>query len=159
MEKSSCGAQPQQEQLIAEHRQKAQILNQRLWEAEQQHLKSEEKERLGKEEDDGHLQSIYAVQKERLHLNQQLNALTQYMHLLQGNPTDFHTHGHQLCSHISALTRGSRENQSSRAEDQAMAEKAFQEMCDLLANLQQEVARANGEKLWQEKSAQVKPQE
>lgn len=86
-----------------------QILNHRLREAEQQRLKLEEQERLRKEEAEGRLRSLYALQEELLHLNQQLDALAQHLHLLKGDPDAFRTRGNQLCSHISALIRGSGE--------------------------------------------------
>lgn len=159
MEKSSREALGQQEKLKAEHRHRAKILNHRLREAEQQRLKLEEQERLRKEEAEGRLRSLYALQEELLHLNQQLDALAQHLHLLKGDPDAFRTRGNQLCSHISTLIRGSGESRSPTAEDQAVAEKALQEMRDLLANLQQEVAMANEEKQRQEEAARVKAQE
>ncbi|XP_019493068.1 PREDICTED: nucleoporin GLE1 isoform X1 [Hipposideros armiger] len=160
MEKSSREALGHQEKLKAEHRHRAKILNLKLREAEQQRQKQEELERLRKEEGQVRLRGLYALQEEMLHLNQQLDASDQPRHLLKVDLSAFRTRGNQLCGLISGIIRATSENGLPSAEDHAAAERALQEMRDLLGNLQQEVARASEDKRRQdEKEAQVKRQE
>lgn len=162
MEKSSREALGQQEKLKAEHRHRAKILNLKLREAEQQRLKQEELERARREEAEGRRRCLYVLQEELLHLNQQLDALAQRQDLLKGDPAAFRTRGNQLCSLLSNIIRGSgsSESRSPTAEDQATAERALQEMRDLFASLQQQVALACEDKRRQEEeAARVKLQE
>ncbi|XP_058380173.1 mRNA export factor GLE1 [Diceros bicornis minor] len=159
MEKSSREALGQQEKLKAEHRHRAKILNLKLREAEQQRLKQVEQERLRREEGQARLRSLYALQEELLHLNQQLDA-DQHKDLLKVDLSAFQTRGNQLCGLISGIIRATSENGFPTTEDQAVAERALQEMRDLLTNLQQEIARACEDKRRQdEKEAQIKQQE
>ncbi|XP_012495175.1 PREDICTED: nucleoporin GLE1 [Propithecus coquereli] len=160
MEKSSREALGHQEKLKAEHRHRAKILNLKLREAEQQRLKQEEQERLRREEGQGRLRSLYALQEEVLQLSQQLDSAEQHRDLLQIDLAASRTRGNQLCSLISGIIRATSESGYPTAENQAEAERALQEMRDLLKNLGQEITRACEDKKRQdEKEAQVKLQE
>ncbi|XP_008577526.1 PREDICTED: nucleoporin GLE1 isoform X2 [Galeopterus variegatus] len=69
------------------------------------------------------------------------------------------TRGNQLCSLISGIIRATSESGCPTPESQAEAERALQEMRDLLTNLGQEISRAYEEKKRQdEEEAQVKLQ-
>ncbi|XP_002743400.1 mRNA export factor GLE1 [Callithrix jacchus] len=160
MEKSSREALGHQEKLKAEHRHRAKILNLKLREAEQQRMKQAEQERLRKEEGQVRLRALYALQEEMLQLSQQLDASEQHRSLLKVDLAAFRTRGNQLCSLISGIIRSSSESGYPTAESQAEAERALQEMRDLLRNLGQEIARACEDKKRQdEEEAQVKLQE
>lgn len=160
MEKSSREALGHQEKLKAEHRHRAKILNLKLREAEQQRLRQAELARLRKEEGQVRLRGLYALQEEMLHLNQQLDSSDQPRDLLKVDLSAFRTRGNQLCGLISGIIRATSENGFPSAEDHAAAERALQEMRDLLVNLQQEIARASEDKRRQdEEEAQVKRQE
>ncbi|XP_022434274.1 nucleoporin GLE1 isoform X1 [Delphinapterus leucas] len=160
MEKSSREALGQQEKLKAEHHHRAKILNLKLREAEQQRLKHVERERLRKEEGQIRLRNLYALQEEVLHLSQQLDAADQRRDLPRVDLSAFRTRGNQLCGLISGIIRATSENGFPTAEEQAVAERALQEMRDLLVNLQQEIARACEDRRRQdEEEAQVKRQE
>ncbi|KAM7093441.1 mRNA export factor GLE1 isoform 1-T1 [Molossus nigricans] len=155
MEKSSREALGQQEKLKAEHRHRAKILNLKLREAEQQRLKQLEQERLRREEGQVRLRSLYALQEELLHLNQQLDPSNQHKDPLKVDLSAFQTRGNQLCGLISGIIRATSENGFPTAEDQAVAERALQEMWDLLTS-----AKACEDKRRQdEEEAQVKRQE
>ncbi|XP_036116934.1 nucleoporin GLE1 isoform X1 [Molossus molossus] len=155
MEKSSREALGQQEKLKAEHRHRAKILNLKLREAEQQRLKQLEQERLRREEGQVRLRSLYALQEELLHLNQQLDPSNQHKDPLKVDLSAFQTRGNQLCGLISSIIRATSENGFPTAEDQAVAERALQEMWDLLTS-----AKACEDKRRQdEEEAQVKRQE
>ncbi|XP_006103203.1 nucleoporin GLE1 isoform X1 [Myotis lucifugus] len=154
MEKSSREALGQQEKLKAEHRHRAKIVNLKLWEAEQQRLKQVEQERLRREEGQVRLRSLYALQEELLHLNQQLDSVGQHRDL-KVDLLALRSRGNQLCGLISGIIRTTSENGFPTAEDQAVAESALQEMRDLLTD-----ARACEDKRRQEEEeAQVKRQE
>ncbi|XP_027472050.1 nucleoporin GLE1 isoform X2 [Zalophus californianus] len=142
MEKSSREALGHQEKLKAEHRHRAKILNLKLREAEQQRLKQVEQERLRREEGQVRLRSLYALQEEVLHLNQQLDASEPHKDALKLDLSAFRTRGNQLCGLVSGIIRATSENGFPTAEDQAVAERALQEMRDLLTSLQQEIAKA-----------------
>ncbi|XP_060056264.1 mRNA export factor GLE1 isoform X2 [Erinaceus europaeus] len=160
MEKSSREALGHQEKLKAEHRHRAKILNLKLREAEQQRLKQVEQERLRKEEGQIRLRSLYTLQEEMLHLNQQLDSSDQQEELLKIDLSAFRTRGNQLCGFISGIIRATSENGFPTAEDQAVAERTLQEMRNLLTNLQQEVTKACENKHRQdEEEARVKLQE
>ncbi|XP_010349582.1 mRNA export factor GLE1 isoform X1 [Saimiri boliviensis] len=160
MEKSSREALGHQEKLKAEHRHRAKILNLKLREAEQQRVKQAEQERLRKEEGQVRLRALYALQEEMLQLSQQLDASEQHRALLKVDLAAFRTRGNQLCSLISGIIRTSSESGCPTAESQAEAERALQEMRDLLTNLGQEITRACEDKKRQdEEEAQVKLQE
>ncbi|KAL2782124.1 mRNA export factor GLE1 isoform 1 [Daubentonia madagascariensis] len=160
MEKSSREALGHQEKLKAEHRHRAKILNLKLREAEQQRLRQAEQERLRREEGQGRLRSLYALQEEVLQLSQQLDASDQHRDLLQIDLAAFRTRGNQLCSLISGIIRATSESGYPTAENQAEAERALQEMRDLLTNLGQEITRACEDKKRQdEEEAQVKLQD
>ncbi|KAM6169428.1 mRNA export factor GLE1 isoform 2-T2 [Rhynchocyon petersi] len=160
MEKSTREALGHQEKLKAEHQHRAKILNLKLREAEQQRLKQVEQERLRKEEGQVRLRSLYALQGEVLHLNQQLDSSTQHKDLPKIDLSAFQTRGNQLCGLVSGIIRSTSENGFPSTEDQAMAESALQEMRALLTDLQQEISRAGEDKRRQgEKEAQVKQQE
>ncbi|XP_032491486.1 nucleoporin GLE1 isoform X2 [Phocoena sinus] len=160
MEKSSREALGQQEKLKAEHHHRAKILNLKLREAEQQRLKHVERERLRKEEGQIRLRNLYALQEEVLHLSQQLDAADQRRDLPRVDLSAFRTRGNQLCGLISGIIRATSENGFPTAEEQAVAERALQEMRDLLVNLQQEIARACEDRRRQdEEEAQVNRQE
>uniref|UniRef100_A0A2K5MZA4 GLE1 RNA export mediator n=1 Tax=Cercocebus atys TaxID=9531 RepID=A0A2K5MZA4_CERAT len=160
MEKSSREALGHQEKLKAEHRHRAKILNLKLREAEQQRVKQAELERLRKEEGQVRLRALYALQEEMLQLSQQLDASEQHKGLLKVDLAAFQTRGNQLCSLISGIIRASSESGYPTAESQAEAERALQEMRDLLMNLGQEITRACEDKRRQdEEEAQVKLQE
>ncbi|XP_066112141.1 mRNA export factor GLE1 [Saccopteryx bilineata] len=131
MEKSSREALGQQEKLKAEHRHRAKILNLKLREAEQQRLKQVEQERLWREEGQGRLRSLYALQEELLHLSQQLDSADRHKDLLKVDLSAFRSRGNQLCSLISGIIRAASENGFPTVEDQAVAERALQEMRDL----------------------------
>ncbi|KAM5332222.1 mRNA export factor GLE1 [Glossophaga mutica] len=155
MEKSSREALGQQEKLKAEHRHRAKILNLKLREAEQQRQKQVEQERLRREEGQGRLRSLYALQEELLHLNQQLDSGDQHGDPLKVDLSALRTRGNQLCSLISGILRATSEDGFPTAEDQAVAERALQEMRELCAS-----ARAREDQRRQEeKEAQVKQQE
>uniref|UniRef100_A0A2K6SK90 mRNA export factor GLE1 n=1 Tax=Saimiri boliviensis boliviensis TaxID=39432 RepID=A0A2K6SK90_SAIBB len=137
-----------------------QILNLKLREAEQQRVKQAEQERLRKEEGQVRLRALYALQEEMLQLSQQLDASEQHRALLKVDLAAFRTRGNQLCSLISGIIRTSSESGCPTAESQAEAERALQEMRDLLTNLGQEITRACEDKKRQdEEEAQVKLQE
>ncbi|KAI5763072.1 GLE1 [Gulo gulo luscus] len=155
MEKSSREALGHQEKLKAEHRHRAKILNLKLREAEQQRLKQAEQERLRKEEGQARLRSLYTLQEEVLHLSQQLDASEAQPHgdLLKLDPSALRTRGNQLCGLVSGIIRATSENGFPTAEDQAVAERALQEMRDLLTSLQQEIARACEDKRRQDEAA------
>ncbi|XP_058928571.1 mRNA export factor GLE1 [Kogia breviceps] len=160
MEKSSREALGQQEKLKAEHHHRAKILNLKLREAEQQRLKQVEQERLRKEEGQTRLRNLYALQEEVLRLSQRLDSSDQHRGLPEAGLSAFRTRGNQLCGLVSGIIRASSENGFPTAEEQAVAERALQEMRDLLVNLQQEIARACEDKRRQdEEEAQVKRQE
>ncbi|XP_043422009.1 mRNA export factor GLE1 isoform X1 [Prionailurus viverrinus] len=159
MEKSSREALGHQEKLKAEHRHRAKILNLKLREAEQQRLKQVEQERLRKEEGQVRLRGLYGLQEEVLHLNQQLDASEQHKDVLKVDLSAFRTRGNQLCGLVSGIIRATSENGFPTAEDQAVAERALQEMRDLLTSLQQEIARACEDKRRQDLEAQVKRQD
>lgn len=147
MEKSSREALGQQEKLKAEHRHRAKILNLKLWEAEQQRLKQAEQERLRREEGQGRLRSLYALQEELLQLSQQLDAAGQHRGL-EVALLALRSRGNQLCGLISGIIRATSENGFPTAEDQAVAERALQEMRELLAD-----ARACADRRRQEEAA------
>ncbi|XP_019276453.2 mRNA export factor GLE1 isoform X2 [Panthera pardus] len=159
MEKSSREALGHQEKLKAEHRHRAKILNLKLREAEQQRLKQVEQERLRKEEGQVRLRGLYGLQEEVLHLNQQLDASEQHKDVLKVDLSAIRTRGNQLCGLVSGIIRATSENGFPTAEDQAVAERALQEMRDLLTSLQQEIARACEDKRRQDLEAQVKRQD
>ncbi|XP_068409105.1 mRNA export factor GLE1 [Eschrichtius robustus] len=160
MEKSSREALGQQEKLKAEHHHRAKILNLKLREAQQQRLKQAEQERLRKEEGQVRLRNLYALQEEVLHLSQQLDSSDQHRDLPKVDLSAFRTRGNQLCGLISGIIRATSENGFPTAEEQAVAERALQEMRDLLVDLQQEIARACEDRRRQdEEEARVKRQE
>ncbi|XP_069870858.1 mRNA export factor GLE1 [Dipodomys merriami] len=160
MEKSTREALGHQEKLKAEHRHRAKILNLKLREAEQQRIKQAELERLQKEEGQVRLRSLYTLQEEVLQLSQQLEASDQHGDLQGVSLAAFRTRGNQLCSLISAIIRAASESGYPTAENQAEAERAVQEMRELVTNLGQEITRACEEKKRQdEEEAQVKLQE
>ncbi|XP_061056922.1 mRNA export factor GLE1 [Eubalaena glacialis] len=160
MEKSSREALGQQEKLKAEHHHRAKILNLKLREAQQQRLKQAEQERLRKEEGQIRLRNLYALQEEVLHLSQQLDSSDQHRDLPKVDLSAFQTRGNQLCGLISGIIRATSENGFPTAEEQAVAERALQEMRDLLVNLQQEIARACEDRRRQDvEEARVKRQE
>lgn len=160
MEKSSREALGHQEKLKAEHRHRAKILNLKLREAEQQRLKQVEQERLRKEEGQTRLRRLYALQEEVLHLSQQLDASERRHRDLKADLSAFRTRGNQLCGLISGIIRATCENGLPTAEDQAAAERALQEMRDLLRNSEQEMTRACEDRRRQEaEEARVKQQE
>ena len=68
--------------LKVEHGVRAQILNLKLGEAEQQGMNQEEQEQIQKEEGQVHLHSLYPLQEEVLHLNQQVDTSSQHKDLL-----------------------------------------------------------------------------
>ncbi|XP_029776385.1 nucleoporin GLE1 isoform X2 [Suricata suricatta] len=158
MEKSSREALGHQEKLKAEHRHRAKILNLKLREAEQQRLKQVEQERLRREEGQLRLRGLYGLQEEVLQLSQQLDASEQHRDALKVDLSAFRTRGNQLCGLVSGIIRATSENGFPTAEDQAVAERALQDMRDLLTSLQQEVARACEDKRRQDE-AQAKRQE
>ncbi|VTJ58486.1 Hypothetical predicted protein [Marmota monax] len=159
IEKSTREALGHQEKLKAEHRHRAKILNLKLREAEQQRLKQAEQERLRREEGQVRLRSLYTMQEEVLQLNQQLDTSDQHKDLLKVDLAAFRTRGNQLCSLISGIIRTTSESGYPTAENQAEAERALQEMRDLLRNLGQEITRACEDKKRQdEEEAQAKLQ-
>lgn len=89
-----------------------QILNLKLREAEQQRLKQVEQERLRKEEGQIRLRSLYALQEEVLHLNQQLDTSEQHRDTLKFDLSAFRTRGNQLCSLVSGIIRATSEVRS-----------------------------------------------
>ncbi|KAI5932414.1 Nucleoporin GLE1 [Manis javanica] len=148
------------EKLKAEHRRRAEIQNKKLREAEQQHLQRVEQERLRKEEGRIRLRRLYALQEEMLHLIQQLDASEQQHRGLKADLSAFHTRGNRLCGVISGIIWANCENSLPTAEDQAEAERALQEMRDLLRNMEQEITTACEDKRRQEaEEARVKQQE
>ncbi|XP_051022837.1 mRNA export factor GLE1 [Acomys russatus] len=159
MEKSTREALGHQEKLKAEHRHRAKILNLKLREAEQQRVKQAEQEQLRKEEGQVRLRSLYTLQEEVLQLNQQLDASSQHRDLLNVNLAAFQTRGNQLCGLISGIIRTTLESGYPTAENLAEAERALQEMRDLLSDVEQEVTRASGvKKKQEEEEAQVQSQ-
>ncbi|KAM4877166.1 mRNA export factor GLE1 [Thomomys bottae] len=160
MEKSTREALGHQEKLKAEHRHRAKILNLKLREAEQQRMKQAELERLQKEEGQVRLRSLYTLQEEVLQLSQQLDASDQHKDLQMVDLAAFRTRGNQLCSLISGIIRAASESGYPTAENQAEAERALQEMRELVTNLGQEITRAcENKKRQNEEEAQVKLQE
>ncbi|XP_045702304.1 mRNA export factor GLE1 [Phyllostomus hastatus] len=156
MEKSSREALGQQEKLKAEHRHRAKILNLKLREAEQQRQRQVEQERLRREEGQGRLRSLYALQEELLHLNQQLDSGDQRRDPPKVDLSAFRTRGNQLCGLISGIIRATSEDGFPTAEDQAVAERALQEMRELCASAR---AREDQRRREEEAAAQVKQQE
>ncbi|KAI5217514.1 Nucleoporin Gle1 [Manis pentadactyla] len=142
MEKSSRVARARHKKLKAEHRRRAEIQNQKLREAEQQRLQRVEQERLRKEEGQIRLRRLCALQEEMLHLIQQLDASEQQHRDLKADLSAFRTRGNRLCGLISGIIWANCENGLPTAEDQAVAERALQEMQDLLRNSEQEITRA-----------------
>uniref|UniRef100_A0A8C6GND2 mRNA export factor GLE1 n=1 Tax=Mus spicilegus TaxID=10103 RepID=A0A8C6GND2_MUSSI len=159
MEKSTREALGHQEKLKEEHRHRAKILNLKLREAEQQRVKQAEQEQLRKEEGQVRLRSLYSLQEEVLQLNQQLDASSQHKELLSVDLAAFQTRGNQLCGLISSIIRTTLESGYPTAENQAEAERALQEMRDLLSDLEQEITRASQVKKKHEEEARVKRQE
>ncbi|XP_052037997.1 mRNA export factor GLE1 [Apodemus sylvaticus] len=159
MEKSTREALGHQERLKAEHRHRAKILNLKLREAEQQRVKQAEQEQLRKEEGQVRLRSLYTLQEEVLQLNQRLAASSQHRDLLTVDLAAFQTRGNQLCGLVSAIIRSTLESGYPTAENQAEAERALQEMRDLLSNLEQEINRASEVKRKDEEEARVRLQE
>nr|BAE36148.1 unnamed protein product [Mus musculus] len=159
MEKSTREALGHQEELKEEHRHRAKILNLKLREAEQQRVKQAEQEQLRKEEGQVRLRSLYSLQEEVLQLNQQLDASSQHKELLSVDLAAFQTRGNQLCGLISSIIRTTLESGYPTAENQAEAERALQEMRDLLSDLEQEITRASQVKKKHEEEAKVKRQE
>ncbi|XP_036744788.2 mRNA export factor GLE1-like [Manis pentadactyla] len=160
MEKSSREALARHEKLKAEHRRRAEIQNQMLREAEQRHLQQVEQERLRKEEGQIRLRRLYALQEEMLQLIRQLDTSEQQHRGLKADLSAFRTRGNRLCGVISRIIWANCENGLPTAEDQAVAERALQEMRDLLRNLEQEITRACEDKRRQEaEEARVKQQE
>ncbi|XP_048200153.1 mRNA export factor GLE1 [Perognathus longimembris pacificus] len=160
MEKSTREALGHQEKLKAEHRHRAKILNLKLREAEQQRMKQAELERLQKEEGQVRLRSLYTLQEEVLQLSQQLDASDQHRDLRVVDLAAFRTRGNQLCSLISGIIRSASESGYPTAENQAEAERALQEMRELVTNLAQEITRACEDKKRQdEEEARLKLQE
>lgn len=159
MEKSTREALGHQEKLKEEHRHRAKILNLKLREAEQQRMKQAEQEQLRKEEGQVRLRSLYSLQEEVLQLNQQLDASSQHKELLSVDLAAFQTRGNQLCGLISGIIRTTVESGYPTAENQAEAERALQEMRDLLSDLEQEITRASQVKKKHEEEARVKRQE
>lgn len=159
MEKSTREALGHQEKLKEEHRHRAKILNLKLREAEQQRVKQAEQEQLRKEEGQVRLRSLYSLQEEVLQLNQQLDASSQHKELLSVDLAAFQTRGNQLCGLISSIIRTTLESGYPTAENQAEAERALQEMRDLLSDLEQEITRASQVKKKHEEEAKVKRQE
>lgn len=159
MEKSTREALGHQEKLKEEHRHRAKILNLKLREAEQQRVKQAEQEQLRKEEGQVRLRSLYSLQEEVLQLNQQLDASSQHKELLSVDLAAFQTRGNQLCGLISSIIRTTLESGYPTAENQAEAERALQEMRDLLSDLEQEITRASQVKKKHEEEPKVKRQE
>ncbi|KAI5932037.1 Nucleoporin GLE1 [Manis javanica] len=160
MENSSREALLRHEKLKAEHRRRAEMQNQRLWELEQQRLQQVEQERLRKEEGRIRLQRLYTLQEEMLHLIRQLDTLEQQHRGLKVDLPAFRTRGNRLCGIISRIIWANCENSLPTAEDQAVAERALQEMWVLLRNMEQEIARACEDKRRQEaEEARLKQQE
>ncbi|XP_027725580.1 nucleoporin GLE1 [Vombatus ursinus] len=146
IEKSFKEAQGQQEKLKEEHRHRAKILNLKLREAEQQRLRQIEQERLRKEEGQDRLRRLYALQEEVLQLNQQLDPNYQHKDLLRIDLSGYGSRGNQLCGLISGIIRTTSERGFPTPEDEAMAERALQEMQQVLTSLQQEISKAVEEK-------------
>ncbi|XP_028612895.1 nucleoporin GLE1 [Grammomys surdaster] len=159
MEKSTREALGHQEKLKAEHRHRAKILNLKLREAEQQRVRQAEQEQLRKEEGQVRLRSLYTLQEEVLQLNQQLDASNQHKDLLNVDLAAFQTRGNQLCGLISGIIRTTLESGYPTLENQAEAERALQEMRDLLSNLEQAITRASEMKKKDEEKARVKLEE
>ncbi|EPY83298.1 nucleoporin GLE1 [Camelus ferus] len=89
-----------------------------------------------------------------------IRATSEHRDLLKADLSAFQTRGNQLCGLISGIIRATSESVFPTAEDQAVAERALQEMRDLLVNLQQEITRACEDKRRQdEEEAQMKRQE
>uniref|UniRef100_G1Q5K6 mRNA export factor GLE1 n=1 Tax=Myotis lucifugus TaxID=59463 RepID=G1Q5K6_MYOLU len=147
LDKSSREALAQQERLKAEHRHRAEILNLKLWEAEQQ--------RLRREEGQLRLRSLYALQEELLHLNQQLDSVGQHRDP-EVDLLALRSRGKQLRGLISGIIRTTTENGVPTAEDQAVAESALQEMRDLLTEAR---ACEDERRRQDEEEARVKRQE
>lgn len=78
-------------------------------EAEQQRQKQVEQERLRREEGQGRLRSLYALQEELLHLNQQLDAGDQRKDPPKVDLSALRTRGNQLCGLISGIIRATSE--------------------------------------------------
>ncbi|XP_076784509.1 mRNA export factor GLE1 isoform X2 [Arvicanthis niloticus] len=159
MEKSTREALGHQEKLKAEHRHRAKILNLKLREAEQQRVKQAEQEQLRKEEGQVRLRSLYTLQEEVLQLNQQLDASNQHKDLLNVDLAAFQTRGNQLCGLISGIIRTTLESGYPTLENQTEAERALQEMRDLLSNLEQAITTASEMKKKDEEEARVKLEE
>jgi nucleoporin GLE1 len=68
--------------LKVEHGVRAQILNLKLGEAEQQGMNQEEQEQIQKEEGQVHLHSLYPLQEEAPQFIQQVDTSSQHKHLV-----------------------------------------------------------------------------
>ncbi|XP_072488694.1 mRNA export factor GLE1 isoform X2 [Notamacropus eugenii] len=146
IEKSFKETQGQQEKLKEEHRHRAKILNLKLREAEQQRQRQIEQERIRKEEGQDRLRRLYALQEEVLQLNQQLDPNYQHKDLLRIDLSGYGSRGNQLCGLISGIIRTTTERGFPTLDDEAMAERALQEMRQVLTSLQQEISKAIEEK-------------
>ncbi|XP_056140272.1 mRNA export factor GLE1 isoform X2 [Lampris incognitus] len=132
-----------QEKLKEEHRHRMKILNLRLREAEQQRLREVELERQRQAEGRERLRNLNTIQEEILRLNQLLEPSTQTKTgPVHPDLTSYITRGNQLCSQVSEVVRTTTEGRFPSMEDMMVAERALQEMRELVRLMQEETAKS-----------------
>jgi nucleoporin GLE1 len=102
-------------------------------------VKQAEQEQLRKEEGQVHLHSLYPLQEEVLHLNQQVDTSSQHKELLNVDLAAIQILGNHLYGLISRIIRNTLKSGYPTAENQAKVELALHKMQDLLLNLESEI--------------------
>ncbi|XP_044537250.1 nucleoporin GLE1-like [Gracilinanus agilis] len=165
IEESVQEAQGQQDKLQEEPGHRGQIVRLKLREAPQQSCGHLEQEGLGKDGGQERLrQSLCALQEEALQLNQQLQPKHQHEDLLTIQVSGHASRGNHLCALIADIIHTISQRGFPAPQDQARAQRALQEMRQLLNLLQQDIAKAKEEKAGphqeesQDKQAQLEQQ-
>eukprot|EP00062_Callorhinchus_milii_P014879 gi/632964515/ref/XP_007898434.1/ PREDICTED: nucleoporin GLE1 [Callorhinchus milii] len=146
MEKGSLEAQGRQEKLKEEHRRRAKNLNLKLREAEQQRQRQEELERQRQAEGRERLRRLNAIQEEVLQLNMQIEPNSKHKELVGLDLSVYTNRGNQLCSLVSGIIKPTSEGGLPVQEDMLNAERALQQMRDLIAAMLHQIAAALAEK-------------
>uniref|UniRef100_A0A4W3J5D3 mRNA export factor GLE1 n=1 Tax=Callorhinchus milii TaxID=7868 RepID=A0A4W3J5D3_CALMI len=144
MEKGSLEAQGRQEKLKEEHRRRN--LNLKLREAEQQRQRQEELERQRQAEGRERLRRLNAIQEEVLQLNMQIEPNSKHKELVGLDLSVYTNRGNQLCSLVSGIIKPTSEGGLPVQEDMLNAERALQQMRDLIAAMLHQIAAALAEK-------------
>ncbi|XP_067826047.1 mRNA export factor GLE1 [Heptranchias perlo] len=146
MEKGSIEAQGRQEKLKEEHRRRAKNLNLKLREAEQQRLRQEELERQRQAECRERVRRLNAIQAEVLHLNMQIEPYFKQKELVGLDLSGYSNRGNQLCSLVSRVIKLPSEGGLPLQEDMLNAERALQQMRDLITAMHEKIAAAAAER-------------